>query len=210
MKLFSRLSILAIAIAFLAACVPALDNAHYRLECRIDSALGTDSVSLMLLNDAYNAVWHVATVASDSAAGAFVFEGQIEQPCVAYLKFSNDSTPMLFVLEPGLTEITIGANQLIITGGKLNHEYLTYLKSRQDVQAERASLHREYINALAPDSTIAVEVERRFAMRDSVLVDSLEHITIDAINRNSLASQIIFDRFVNTLSPKNLQNIHKK
>ena len=210
MKLLSRLSILALAVVMMAGCVESLDKTHYRLECKIDRQLGVDSVSLMLLNQAYNAVYHVATVAADSASGAFVFDGQIEQPCVAYLKFSNDSTPLLFVLEQGDTQINIGVNSLVITGGDLNHEYMTYLKERKQLQGKRQMLHNEYVAALAPDSTIAVDLERQYLARDSMLIDSLEHITVVAINRQNLASAIILDRFINTLSHKNLQKIQKK
>ena len=58
-------------------------------------------------------------------------------------------------------------------------------------------LHNEYVAALAPDSTIAVDLERQYLARDSMLIDSLEHITVVAINRQNLASAIILDRFIN-------------
>lgn len=210
MKRLSRFFIFAFVLIMMTGCVESLDKTRYRLECRIDRQLGTDSVSLMLLNQAYNAVYHVATVATDSAAGAFIFEGQIEQPCVAFLKFNNDSTPLLFVLEQGDTQITIGANSLVITGGDLNHEYMAYLKDRKQLQGKRRMLHNEYLAALAPDSTISVDVEQQFLKRDGMLTDSLENITVEAINRNDLVSAIILDRFINTLSSKNLQKIQQK
>lgn len=210
MKLISRLIVAAMAVAMLSACVENLDKSRFRVECKIAPELGTDSVSLMLLMDDYNSVRHVATVARDNATQAFVFEGNVESPTIAYLKFSNDTTPMLFVVEPGLTQITINPKGLVISGGESNHEYMTYLKARKALTNEQQRLYQEYMSHVAPDSTIDVTIERQYFTRDSLLTDSLERLTVDAINRRNVVSTIIFERYVNTLSRKNLQNIHKK
>ena len=101
MRYFSRIIMLVMAVVMLTGCVESLDKSHYRVECKISPELGTDSVSLMLLMSDYNSVFHVATVARDNASQTFVFEGTIEEPTVAYLKFNNDTTPMIFVVEPG-------------------------------------------------------------------------------------------------------------
>ena len=210
MKFLSQLVIVVFAVAMLAACVENLEKSRYRVECKIAPELETDSVSLMLLMDEYNSVYHVATVGCDNKSQAFVFEGNIEEPTIAYLKFSNDTMPMLFVVEPGMTQINITPNGLVIGGGDANHEYMTYLKARKMLTDERLKLHQEYLDHLAPDSTIAVLLEHQYFVRDSVLTDSLERITVDAINRGNKVSTIIFERYVNTLSRKNLQNIYKK
>lgn len=210
MKFISRLIMAAMAVAVLAGCVENLDKSHYRVECKISSELGTDSVSLMLVMDDYNSVYRVATVARDNESEAFVFEGNVEAPTIAYLKFSNDTVPMLFVVEPGLTQIDITPNGLVISGGDANHEYMTYLKVRKAIAGEKQRLHQEYMGHVAPDSTIDVALERQYFSRDSMLSDSLERITVDAINRGDVVSTIIFERYVNTLTGKNLQNIHKK
>ena len=210
MKFFSLLTIFTMTVALLAGCVESLDKSHYRVECKISPELGTDSVSLMLMMSDYNSVFHVATVALDNASQAFVFEGNIEEPTIAYLKFSNDTTPLIFVVEPGVIEIDITPTGLVISGGDANHEYMTYLKARKSLVGERQKLHQEYLSHVAHDSTINVVLERQYFARDSVLIDSLERITVDAINRGNAASAIIFDRYVNALSGKNLQNIHKK
>jgi len=204
------MAMLAMAIALLGGCADNHEESHYRLECKIAPELGTDSVALMLVKDDYNSVYHVATVARSTGGQAFVFEGDIDQSCVAYLKFSNDTTPMLFVLEPGLTQITIDSNGLVLSGGSANHEYMTFLKARKALLDQKKMLHHEYLSHVASDSTISMEIERRYLTRDSLLTDSIEHITVNAINIGSLASRIILDQYVNTLSPQNLQNIHKK
>ena len=210
MKSLSRLIFIALAMAIVASCVENLDKTHFRVECTVAPELGTDSVSLMLVMDDYNSVRHVATVSRNNAGQPFVFEGNVENPSIAYLKFSNDSTPMMFVIEPGLTQIDISAHGLIISGGEANHEYMVYVKARQSLLTARRSLHQEYLGKVAPDSTVDESVERRYLTLDSVLTDSLERITVDAINQENVASRIIFERYVNTLSRKNLQNIHKK
>lgn len=210
MKFLSRIIIIAIALAALTGCVENLDKSHYRVECKISPELGVDSVSLMLVMDDYNSVYRVATVTRDNESQVFVFEGNIEAATIAYLKFSNDTVPMLFVVEPGLTQIDISPNGLVISGGDVNHEYMTYLKARKSLTVEKQKLHQEYLSHVAPDSTIDIALERQYLARDSMLTDSLERITVDAINRGDVASTIIFDRYVNALSRKNLQNIHKK
>lgn len=210
MKCSLPIILFAMALAALAGCVESLDKSQYRVECKISPELGVDSVSLMLVMDDYNSVYHVATVARDDTSQAFVFEGNVEEPTIAYLKFSNDTTPMIFVVEPGLTQIDISPNGLVISGGKANHEYMTYLKNRRALTMEKQKLHQEYLALMAPDSTIDIAVERQYFARDSLFNDSIERITVDAINRENVASKIIFERYVNTLSRKNLQNIHKK
>ena len=204
------LIMMAVAVAMLTGCVENLDKSHFRVECKISPELGTDSVSMMLVMDDYNSVYHVATVARDKDSQTFVFEGNVEKPTVACLKFSNDTIPMMFIVEPGVTKIEISANDLVMSGGDNNHEYMTYLKTRKALTIEMQKLHQEYLAHVAPDSTIDVELERQYFIRDSLLIDSLERITVDAINRRDVASTIIFERYVNTLSRKNLQNIYKK
>ena len=209
MKKISLLITLLPILAIITAC-GGHDGTYYRVECNVASELGVDSVSLMLVKEDYGSVYDAGRVGVDGVLQAFVFEGHIEEPCVAYLKFGNDTTAMLFVLEPGLTQMTIGAKELIISGGDANHEYMTYLKCRNALLAEKRRNHEEYLRNVASDSTISVAVERQYLTRDSVLCDSLERYTVSSINRGSLASKIIFDRYINTISRHNLQNIHKK
>ncbi len=204
------LIMMVVSVAMLTGCVENLDKSQYRVECKISPELGTDSVSLMLLMEDYNSVYHVASVGRDNASQAFVFEGNIEEPTIAYLKFSNDTTPMMFILERGLTQIDITPNGLVLSGGDANHEYMGYLKARKALLNDKQMLHREYLGHMAADSTIDVAVEKQYLSRDSLLTDSLERITVDAINRGTVASKIIFERYVNTISRKNLQNIYKK
>lgn len=210
MKFLLRIIVLAMSITILAGCGNSSDKSHYRLECKISPELGTDSVSLMFVMEDYNSVCHMATVGRDKASQSFVFEGNIEAPTIACLKFNNDTVPMIFVLEQGETMIDITPSGLVISGGDANHEYMTYLKARRALAFEKQKLHQEYLSNVAPDSTIDIAIERQYLTRDSLLNDSLDRLTVDAINRGGLASKIILDRYANSLSVHHLHNIHKK
>ena len=209
MKYLLHFLLISLLLGFSTSCVERLDDTHYKVSCTIEPSLHTDSVSLLLFEDAYDRLYHVASVELDSASGTFVFEGQIERPCVAFLRFDNDTIPFFFVLEKGETEIYITDKGVVVTAGDLNHEYFSFLKSRMHLQASRRGLHNQYLALASPDSIVNIQKEREFVTQDSILVDSLERVTLDAINRGTLASRIIFDRFVNELSPSYLKKIVK-
>lgn len=197
------------ALMAVTGCSQQLSHTSYRLECTISDELAPDSVSLMIFNNSYGKMaCHLATVARDSTTGAFIFEGQIEQPCVAYLKFDNDSTSLfLFVLEQGLSNISISGKGLMISAGELNHEYMGYLKKRQAMIVAREQVREEYLKLAAPDSLISIAQERQLMRRDSMLCDSLQRITLAAINLDNPASRIIYDRYVETLSRHYLRQV---
>ena len=197
-----------IVVWALTGCVERLNDTQYRVQCTVDKTLGVDSVSMMVLEDSYGRVRHVSTVGLDTAIGAFVIEGQVEQPCVAFLKFGNDSTPFYFVLEHGATLVDVGARGVVVSGGDLNHEYFAYLKDRALLESARRSLLTQYRRLAAPDSMVNIEQEREFVVADSVLSDSLECLTVGVINRGDAVSRIVFERYVNTLSRNNLSKIN--
>ena len=209
MKQLLQLLFAFFALMAVTGCSQQLNHTSYRLECTISDELAPDSVSLMIFNNCYGKMaCHLATVARDSTTGAFIFEGQIEQPCVAYLKFDNDSTSLfLFVLEQELSNISISGKGLMISAGELNHEYMGYLKKRQAMIAAREQVREEYLKLAAPDSVISIAQERQFMQRDSMLCDSLQRITLAAINRDNPASRIIYDRYVETLSRHYLRQV---
>ena len=78
MKYLLRLVLACAALSMVSSCVESLNDSPYKLTCSIDKTLAPDSVSLFLLEDDYNRVYKVATVAVDSATGAYLFDGQIE------------------------------------------------------------------------------------------------------------------------------------
>lgn len=207
MKYLLRLVLACAALSMVSSCVESLNNSPYKLTCSIDKTLAPDSVSLFLLEDDYNRVYKVATVAVDSATGAYLFDGQIEKPSVAFLKFSNDSTPFYFVLEQGETQINITPRSVTVSGGDLNHEYFGFLKQRKALLAARRAVLDRYRSTVTSDSLISMSIEHKFLAQDSILADSLERITLAAINRGSISSRIILERYVNELRPEYLKKV---
>lgn len=192
----------------LTGCVERLSKTEYHVECNIDKSLNVDSVALIVHEDSYDKLKLLSRVSVDSATGAFIFDGQIEKPCVAMLKFDNDSNAFMFVLEPGETLINIAASGVVITGGELNHDYMSYLKHREAIMDERMELLKNYRQLAAPDSMVDIDNERHMVMQDSILADSLDRVTVSCINRADAVGRIVFDRYVNTLSPRNLSRIN--
>ena len=207
MKYLIRLVLACVVLGIVSSCVESLNDSPYNLTCSIDKTIAPDSVSLFLLEDDYNRVYKVATVAVDSAAGAFLFDGQIEKPCVAFFKFSNDSTPFYFVLEQGETLVNITPHSVTVTGDENNHEYFGFLKQRAALLAARRVVLERYRNTVTSDSLISMSIEHKFLAQDSLLADSLERITLAAINRGTLSSRIILERYVNELRPEYLKKV---
>lgn len=207
MKYLLRLVLACAALCMVSSCVESLNDSPYKLTCSIDKTLAPDSVSLFFLEDDYNRVYKVATVAVDSATGAYLFDGQIEKPSVAFLKFSNDSTPFYFVLEQGETQINITPRSVTVSGGDLNHEYFGFLKQRKALLAARRAVLDRYRSTVTSDSLISMSIEHNFLAQDSILADSLERITLAAINRGSISSRIILERYVNELRPEYLKKV---
>ncbi len=210
MKGLIRIVLASVTLSIMSGCVEWLNHTNYQVLCSVDKSLRVDSISLMLLEEQYDKIKLVEAIGADSVSGAFLFEGQIEQPCVAFLKFSNDTTPFYFVLEQGETVVNIGTRGIVITGGELNHEYFDFLKQRHRILSARNDLRSQYLRMAAPDSIVNIASERELAMRDSLLVDSLDVITVNLINRGGPVSKIVFDRFVNSLSHNNLLKINKQ
>lgn len=209
MKVLAWLTVACAALGTLTGCVESLNDTHYVVKCTIDKSLGTDSVSLLILDEAYNRVLKVSTVPRDSAMGAFVFEGQIEHPSVAYFKFSNDSTPFFFVLEHGESLVEIGSRGVIVTAGDYNHQYFSYLKDRKALIEARLLIRNQYLGIISADSVVNIDKERHLLVQDSLMGDSLDKLTVEAINGGGPVARIVFNRFVNSLSPSSLSKINK-
>ena len=85
---------------------------------------------------------------------------------------------------------------------------MSYLKHREAIIDERMELLKNYRQLAAPDSMINIDNERHMVMQDSILADSLDRVTVSCINRADAVGRIVFDRYVNTLSPGNLSRIN--
>jgi type II restriction/modification system DNA methylase subunit YeeA len=97
---------------------------------------------------------------------------------------------------------------VVVKGVKINHEYITYLNQRNSIISEQKAIWQNYMSLTANDSLVNIEQEQKLARQDSVLSDSLERITIEAINRGTPASRIIYDRYVSSLRHNYLRKIN--
>lgn len=174
----------------------------YTLACRIDPGIGVTSVQLLVFENDYAQLRLVDT--AKVVDGTATFAGQIERPATAMLRFTpQNDQPLVFVLEKGESELRITPERIFINSGPLNHQYAQYINRRAKICRKRQAILQEY-NALPPDD---INAKAKLAANDSLLADSLQSITLKAINKGNAASRIIFERYVNTLSPENLKKV---
>ena len=185
-----------LAIALM-GCDSGVRQMDYRVTCTLKGKQQHDSATLLVLEEDYNKLRVCG--ASRLADGSVTFTGQIDEPHVALIRWDNDSVqPFHFVLEQGDIHITLKSGSWDITGSPLNSQYLHYINQRNSIMDERLATWQEYLNS-ASDKTLKREDEVRLVARDSVLNDSLQHITVDRINRGDAVGRIIRERYGNQL-----------
>ena len=179
---------------------------HYNVICQIDSIFGKDSATLLVVQPDYK---RLRVLACDSIHdGKFSFAGQLAVPCVAIIKFDSDSVPFYFVLESGNTTITINRVDWIIEGGPLCNSYMRYMNKRQHLKAEMEKTWKAYVH-MASDSTLKRQHEEMMFRHDSLMLDSMQWLTVERINRGDLVSDIVRERFINTLDSAHLSHIRR-
>lgn len=179
------------------SCEHGTRGADYNLTCRLDSFLHKDSVTLLVLEDAYNKLRVCGSATSGD--GVFVFSGQIDGPHAALLRFDNDSTtPFYFVLEPGTTSMTLGTDHWRVSGSPLSQVYQSMVAQRHDIMTQRAEVWKQYL-VKVNDSTLKRGTEQSLVERDSVLNDSLQNLMVQWMNRDDAVGIIIRQRFASTL-----------
>ena len=179
------------------------DGMDYTVTVTLDKPLQHDSATLLVLEDEYNQLRLCGTVGLKN--GAFTFTGQTDKPKVAVIRWDNDSTqPFHFVLESGVTHITLKPNAWSATGSEQNAEYLRYVNWRNGIMDARVATWQEYLN-MAADSSLTREDEMRMVRQDSLLNDSLQRVTVERINRKDAVGRIIRERYGNQLD-----KVHKR
>ena len=175
----------------------------YRVTCSIDNPLKHDSATLLVLEEVYGQL-RVCGI-SRSTNGTFTFTGQTDKPKVALIRWDNDSTePFYFVLENGVTRITIKPGSWNITGSPQNSQYLHYINQRNSIMDTRVATWQEYLN-MAADSTLKRDDELRMVRQDSLLNDSLQRITVERINRGDAVGRIIRERYGKLLDQEHMR-----
>ena len=129
----------------------------------------------------------------------------MQQQTIALLDYGKKE-PITFILEKCETEITIGKDNVIIWGGKANHEYLSKCKNIYTLDKELKKIEIHYRKALA-DSSLNSAKEKKLLQTHKTLSDSLQHTIIHAINGNDEVGQLVKEKFFNRLDTTSLKQI---
>ena len=189
--------IIPLFVALLTAVLPGCNNGSsemdYNLTITLDNQMHHDSATLLVLEENYDKLRLCGTVGKTN--DSFVFTGQVDAPRVGIIRWDNDSTkPFYFVLESGVTHISVSPDSWSATGSPLNAEYLRYVNQRNAIMDLRVATWQEYLK-MAADSSLKRDDERRMVRQDSLLNDSLKRITIERINRGDVVSRIIREQY---------------
>ena len=195
--------------AFLTAMLPACSNGNsdmdYSVTITLDNQMKHDSATLLVLEEGYNKLRPCGTVGK--TGNSFVFTGQTDAPRVAIVRWDNDSTkPFYFVLESGVTHISVAPTSWSVTGSKQSTEYLRYVNQRNAIMNLRVATWQEYLK-MAADSSLKSDDELRMVRQDSVLNDSLQRITVDRINRGDAVGRIVRERYGQQLDQEHMRMI---
>ena len=189
--------IIPLFVALLTAVLPSCSNGSsemdYNVTITLDNQMHHDSATLLVLEENYDKLRLCGTVGKTN--DSFVFTGQVDAPRVGIIRWDNDSIkPFYFVLESGVTHISVSPDSWSATGSPLNTEYLRYVNQRNAIMDLRVATWQEYLK-MAADSSLKRDDERRMVRQDSLLNDSLKRITIERINRGDVVGRIIRERY---------------
>ena len=210
-----RLSLLYILLLCLAALSLAGCDSHagddgsYRVTVELrHGRLHCDSATLVVVDDDYGKLRLLS--GSHLEDSTLTFVGHTPEACIAYIDFVTDSIPyqFYFVLEPTQIGITIEPGRWIIEGGRQNHSYQIFLNRHAHLLASRDSLWNRYLR-MGADSTLTWDKERAALHTNSLLQDSLQRITVERINRGDLASRLVKQRLLPTLTRESLDKIKR-
>lgn len=208
-----RLSLLYILLFCLAALSLAGCDSHagddgsYRVTVELrHGRLHCDSATLVVVDEDYGRLRLLGGAHVEDSV--FTFVGHTPEPRLAYIDFATDSLPLqfYFVLEPTHITITLEPGRWLIKGGKHNQSYQAFLNRHTRLLASRDSLWHKYVS-MGSDSTLTWDKERAALRTDSLLQDSLQRITVERINRGDLASCLVKQRLLPTLTRESLDKI---
>lgn len=175
----------------------------YTLTITIDNTMHHDSATLLVLEDAYNQLRNCGTVAGRQ--GTFVFTGQTDRPKAAIIRWDNDSVnPFYFVLEGGDIHLDIKPSSWAVTGSALNAEYLRYVNQRNAITDARVATWQEYLK-MSADSSLSQDDEHHMVVRDSLLNDSVQRITVERINQGDAVGRVIRERYGSQLDKEHMK-----
>lgn len=192
-----------IALALFCSCDGGSDIGNYKLKIKSEVA-DSDSVKVLVYDSDYN---HLRTLnAGKLTNGTLTLSGEMQQQQTIAMLDYGKKEPITFILEKCETEITIGKDNVIIWGGKANHEYLSKCKNIYALDKELKRIENGYRKALA-DSSLNSAKEKKLLQTHKTLSDSLQHTILHAINGNDEVGQLIKEKFFNLLDTTSLKQI---
>ena len=199
-------TIIGIAMALtLGSCDSRDKGFDYVLNVTLDNHQHHDSATLLVLEEEYHQLRLCGTAHNDG--GTFIFTGQTDTPKAALIRWDNDSvTPFYLVLESGTTNVNIKNGSWDITGSPLNSAYLHYINRRNGIMDARMATWHEYLK-MAADSSLKRDDEQRMVRQDSLLNDSLQHLTLEYINRGDAVGRIIRERYASQLDQEHMRQL---
>ena len=209
MRQFIHIIILLIAATVSLLSCESREENNKAYEVTVQLRHGTvhcDSATLVIVDEDYGRLRVLGGASLKDST--FHFAGHAPQSSIAYIDFVTDSLPyqLYFVLEPTNIDITLEPGQWLIKGGKANQSYQSFLNRHDKLMAERNTLWHKYVR-MGTDSTLTWDAERAALRTDSLLQDSLQRITVERIKRGDLASRLIKQRLLHTLTRESLDKL---
>ncbi len=192
-----------IALALFCSCDGGSDIGEYKLKIKSEVA-DSDSVKVLVYDSDYN---HLRTLnAGKLKNGTLILSGEMQQQHTIVMLDYGKKEPITFILEKCETEITIGKDNVIIWGGKANHNYLSKCKNIYALNKQLKRIENDYRKALA-DSSLNTAKEKKLLQTHKTFSDSLQHTILHAINGNDEVGQLIKEKFFNRLDTTSLKQI---
>lgn len=191
-----------LSLGFFTSCDEGSDIGRYTLKIKSEIS-ESDSVKVLVYDSDYN---HLRPLnAGKLKNGELTLSGEMQQQTIAMLDYGK-KTPITFILEKCETEITISNDNVIIWGGKTNHDYLSKSKCIYAIEKEIKKIEFDYRKAIT-DSSLNQSQEKKLLQLHQSLSDSLQNTILNSINRHDEVGWLIKEKFFNRLDTTSLQKI---
>ena len=191
-----------IALGLFSSCDRESDIGTYKLKIKSEIA-DSDSVKVLVYDSDYN---HLRTLnAGKLKNGTLTLSGEMQQQTIALLDYGKKE-PITFILEKCETEITIGKDNVIIWGGKANHEYLSKCKNIYTLDKQLKKIENDYRKALA-DSSLNPAKEKKLLKIQQTQPESHQKKHLQSNNGNDEVKKNNKEKFFNRLDTTSLKQI---
>lgn len=163
---------------------------EYALKVDVENSV-VDTLSVYLEKSDYAGWEKVGELYNITGTIDTLLCGQIREPGVIKVDFHKTSRPVYLVANDYTTSIRVKNNVIIISGRGENDDMIKYYKARAELLKQQYNVrlkHKTHIN----DTTLTKEIERNLYVQDSVLQDSINYLTTEALNKNEILSRVLY------------------